>query len=351
VSLNCSLLILSALLLQGALAEEGGAPLPAPKTGDVAKRFTKPFSLYGRIIDQDGNAVANAEVVAGAGIVVDMGGMADVRQQQYKTTTNQEGDFALEEMQGFSFEMKSVSCPGYEVQQWPGVNYMDHPDQLQPNQISTRERPLILHAWKMRGADIIAALPLDSQKVQRISIKNDEKIVLFNFKTGRTVEETGRWDFGFKLGINQKAGTWATTAGIPEAIQKLPGAFQIIVTAREGGLIQVDAPLLYAAPDDGYTSPLVLDWTRGINSERMGTIFRLMYQDSRGGYGRFSFQVRLTGSQRPEAVRDRKPEDWTFGIQMLEAFHNPKGKNLEFEYVHSIRTWNDWINAGGEDER
>lgn len=277
------------------------------------------IEFYGRAVDQDGEAVAWADVEAS--VLVNTGTSGGVRKA--RTTTDRQGYFSFTELEGQDLTMV-ISKPGYEFSTRTKLFSYTYFEADHKRHIPDPQNPVVFVMWRKQGAE-----PLVHYEWRRFKIPAD----------------------GSPLGVNLGNGKAAPTD--PDLVVRfrradgpsnIPGyAWSAQIEVPKGGLIlATDLDFYNLAPVDGYQR--VIEITQPSRQELdarspggrevwHGHKIVMFWVKMRDGnqFGR----VRLRLHPPNERFADGRFEPAGFAV---EAWINPSGsRNLEYEYGKEIR--------------
>jgi len=263
------------------------------------------LSFYGKVIDQYGQPVVEADV---AGSVVSLTGPdTDEKYKHYKTKTDSNGLFQFTWLIGAGISA-SPSKPGYEMD----IRGYKGPVGLQrtgSKKTSPTDRA-IFTMWKERGPEPMIDSRFDSR------VPYDGTSATFNLETARKV-------------TNDVSDLRITLLRAPLKIRR--GRDKYDWTAKieiiNGGLLEEHDTYPYIAPKDGYQSSFnasmssnSVSWNRELNQN-------FYFKNAQGQYGRLSVDL-STDSEHPET-----------GVT-IEAWLNPSGsQNLEVDQSKLTKIW------------
>jgi hypothetical protein len=257
-------------------------------------------NIYGKVIDQNGQPVAQVDVTAGL-MVLDLNKPYLERPENHKTQTDTNGLFEFTGLRGSGLGA-SVSKQGYEIN---GAGMKGAVGQ----QSSPTDR-VTFTMWKLRGAEPMISSRFDSR------VPYDGTSATFNLETARKVTN----------GVSDLRITLLRT---PLKIRR--GRDRYDWTAKieiiNGGLLEERDAYPNFAPKDGYQSSF--NFSMSSNSVPWnGELSRKFYfKSAKEQYGRLSIDL-STDSERPET-----------GVT-IAAWLNPSGsQNLEIDQSKLTKIW------------
>lgn len=282
-------------------AEERAELLQDPNKAAVYARFEKmiaglnsrPLDLYGKVVDQDGQPVAGAQVKGGILLAVSQ---ISSESKEVVTETDAAGKFQFVGLHGMDFGV-IVQKTGYELRSGTGWTKDYQPDP---------ENPMIFTMWKLQGAEPMAHVKFDSR------VPYDGTSATFDLLTGKK-SDTG--DLKITL--------------LRNPVQLKPGQdhyeWNVKIEILGGGIIQSHDPYPYEAPETGYQPEFDFaqtkdgqNWTRELQG--------VFYVHTATDYGRVRIDL-FTDAQRPDT-----------GLT-VEAYVNPSGsRNLEWDSKNQIKS-------------
>jgi hypothetical protein len=262
----------------------------------------KPMDTYGKVVDQDGQPVADAKVCGFLGFVYGS--------EEHDTTTDAQGNFHFSRLRGTGFGIFPEK-EGYEFNReiWFAAN-AERPDNYLPDP----KNPWIIHMWKLRGGE-----PMNHALTYSF-VPWDGNFKQFDLYKSQMDEAWNHHPLGTngELMVRVTRGIAFTNNGIQEF------NWTATLEITNGGLLAFNDPYPYIAPSEGYQTSVTLDgptnfvdWGNGL---RQGYYFK-----SKGGqvYGRMIIRM---GAGKNYASFD------------AEIYANPNNsRNLEFDYSKEIR--------------
>ena len=209
----------------------GGAVKRAKETIDAAKSANVPIAFWGKVVDQDGNALAGATVKLGVRhwvLTPTLGGQG--RSIKTETQTGSDGTFSISNASGDVLAIDEIRKNGYELSP-KAVRAFNY----QRGAAANPDNPVIFKMWK-RGEP----QQLVSYHLSRIGIPCDGTPVLFDLASGKRVNAGG--DLRVTLTRNP--------VNIPRGNARYDwtASFEII----NGGLQAQDDEFMRSAPEAGY---------------------------------------------------------------------------------------------------
>lgn len=186
-----------------------------------------PISFYGKVVDQNGNAIAGAT----AEISVNNKGMSGTTVKQ---TTDAKGEFAIIGAHGLAVAVAVSKAGYYQVKQSRGVyGYAEGMSRDGP--LPTVDHPA---TFVLRAKQNPTRL---SMVRATVDLPNDNAPVEVNIATGKTVP-AGQGDLRFEYSIEQQ----------PVYHTYTPYYWRLRILAPRGGLASRDDEFAFVAPADGY---------------------------------------------------------------------------------------------------
>ncbi|MES2568586.1 MAG: carboxypeptidase-like regulatory domain-containing protein [Verrucomicrobiota bacterium] len=293
-------------------------PLPAFRSkedmaGEILSSLNhKPIEFYGRVIDQYGMPVADAEV---RGFVMYNTG-STMGVMKPKAVTDANGLFSFGGFSGKSLDFNIIK-PGYEFMPegdaYHYTHFVEEEKRHQPNRAS----PVVQKMWKLQGPEPLI------HTLENYRLSSDGSPVHIDLVTGKTVPSGGDLIVSLTHQIKR------------ENIQLDRYDWEAKIEVVDGGLIEVNEAVtnMFLAPEDGYVSSILVkmpeareDWT---------SIYKkAFYIRSRGKlYSRIDFEMQTIPSNKESYVG-------------IVSWQNPSGsRNLEYDpakrlYPKERRDWN-----------
>lgn len=249
-----------------------------------------PIEFYGKVVDENTNAVAGASVHF---VWTDLS--ADGSSEK-DATSDQDGLFSLSNVSGKNLIVR-VSKEGYYAYQRFGVafNYAGENQNFIPNVAN----PVIFQLKKKGEAEPLIMF------AKTFSISISGKPLELNLKTGQTVP-VGQGDLMLEF----------IRTPLEETTNRNFFDWSLKLTPRNGGLIASTREFDFVAPEHGYQPIDLIDMPVSLAAEWQGHLRRqyfLRFAD--GNYARIRFDLRPSN-----------------GSLKIESFLNPSGsRNLEFD--------------------
>ena len=269
----------------------------------VAISNTTPINVYGKIVDQYGQPVAQAEIQGGVLINV---GLENSGEKKNSTVTDAQGRFQFTGLQGvrFGFIPKKE---GYVFDLKADLKWWDKykPD---PN------NPAVFTMWKLQGTE-----PMVHAKQTNRMLSNGQGTVF----TVALNPWTGKIDGAGELSVTLTRSVATVRRGVDRY------DWEVKIEMRGGGLVETLDPYKNMAADTGYQPVLYFTQKAG-DPKWTASLYKDFYvQTAQGRYGRVSLDL-PTDSDRP---------DRGFGTGLiLEAWLNPSGsRNLEFDEAKQVK--------------
>lgn len=299
-------------------------PLTQKPSKELLETFKKlnqnPIEFYGRAVDQDGEAVAWADVEAS--VLVNTGTSGGVRKA--RTTTDRQGYFSFTELEGQDLTMV-ISKPGYEFSTRTKLFSYTYFEADHKRHIPDPQNPVVFVMWRKQGGEPILhyestfwnTLPLNAVPVG------------IDLGKGRV-----------SLGASDLVVRFRRDDGLPQT----PGfAWSAQIEVPNGGLILAPGLDFYnLAPADGYQRTVEITQP---SQDEIDTN-PLEHRESWHGHKAVIFWIKIRGGSQFGRVRltlfppCEKLPDGSFkpGTFEIEAWINPSGsRNLEYEYGKEIR--------------
>jgi hypothetical protein len=252
----------------------------------------KSKDFYGRVIDQYGQPVTNADVIGN--IALEHGWSAPEKFEMYKTQTDAEGLFQFTGLHGAKLGVVP-SKPGYELG-GHGEGYKGSVGQ----QSSPTDR-VTFNMWKLHGAE-----PMVHPNIHAY-IPCDGSIAKFNLITGKQ-------DPNGELIVS-------LTRNPVNIDRSKPFNWSVTLEIQNGGLQEITNIYPNEAPVEGYQPIITLDFQTNLVGWQP-QFNRAYYFKSQHGqvYGRMTINI-MANFQPPPTLFD------------VEIYANPAGsRNLEFDY-------------------
>jgi hypothetical protein len=239
------------------------APTPPLKSDEQQKREglselnNVDVNFYGRLEDQYGNAVGNAQIK----FEIPFNDGHSVGVHRGTTMAGGNGFFTISGYKGKSLDvipvksgyaLASLNGGGIYSYLWP-ESQRAHPD---PN------NPVVIQMWKLQGAEPLVSIG------KEYKIPYSDKPICFDLITGQIVPSGG----DIRIAVNR-----------PEGIisQQHPQNWSIQLEVIDGGLIETDSrqfEIAYAAPEEGYQPSDIISSDNGSDTAR-----RAFFIQSRNG--------------------------------------------------------------------
>jgi hypothetical protein len=274
-----------------------GEAMLAEEPLDKELRSKASLNFYGKVIDQDGQPVAEANVQGNAAGF-------DMQDLQH-TKTDADGLFHFLGLHGTTLEI---------LPQKAGYDYGYDSDTKRPSKCPTNyvpdpSKPLVFTMWKLHEPE-----PMEHSRLHGF-IPYDGTIIRFDSLSGK---QDTNGDFSVSVPRDpydidyHKRFNWSVTMELAN------GGFQVTTNLHP-----------YEAPAEGYQSKITYefptnapDWTKVMTG--------LLYFKSKGGqvYGRMRFEI----------VANYQPPPIGVSFFSAEIYANPGGsRNLEFDPLKQIR--------------
>ncbi|MCI0553940.1 MAG: carboxypeptidase-like regulatory domain-containing protein, partial [Anaerolineae bacterium] len=271
------------------------------------KVWNVPIRFWGRVVDQNGEAVQGAMVKRFARQWTGFG-KADF--SIIAKLTDAEGGFVIDGVSGDSVSIESIEKKGYVLSNKALMNF-SFGGPVNPASVHRPDpgRPVMFKMWKKGEAQ-----PLIVQS-KSIRIPYDGTPVLLDLTRGRQVTAEGQADIRIKLA--------RTPLEIKRGQQKFDWVVQI--DALDGGLIHSMEEFMNTAPETGYERGLEIQML-ATDPEWRSNLSVPLYLQIKGGkqFGRLRLNFR-TDSDQPKT-----------GFN-FETYINPTGsRNLEYDPAKRI---------------
>ena len=228
-----------------------------------------PIEFYGKVIDENSNAVASAQVSFHWMEMPTTDGS-----RSSNTESDSEGLFSLHSALGPSLTV-SVSKEGYYASrstpdgfQYSLGNELFHPDSL---------NPVVFHLRKKGNGESLIQTDFPPG-MQIAQLHHDGTPIELDLLNGTRVSAgSGQLKLEFWRDISN--------------MNKQPFDWKLQFSAPGGGLVPTDEEFAFEAPENGYQSSIVIDMP-ATNQNWLGEIRRKYYiQLSNGNYGRIDFYL------------------------------------------------------------
>jgi hypothetical protein len=260
------------------------------------EEWRTPIEFYGKVVDENTNAVADADVHF---VWTDLSPKGNSDKQ---TTSDGNGLFSLRNEAGKHL-MVQVSKQGYYSYQPFGAAFFYAGENQ--NFVPDAANPVVFRLKKKGVAEPLVHVqsPMGGSKGFRIP-KNGAAVEI-SLTSGKTVS-AGQGDFRVQC--------WTDNQGKASG-EKYDWKCQI--TVPNGGLVQSTEDLDFQAPSDGYRTSDVIEMPAKVESEWSSHVKRNYFLKLAGGnYARLSFEMVAGGDH----------------FFQLESFLNPSGsRSLEFD--------------------
>lgn len=231
-----------------------------------------PISFYGRVIDQDGNGLADVHV------------SMDVRQwhfnghwgntfPEFERITDSRGNFSVENTAGDYLSINSVVKNGYRLSPKApnSFGYGSVPNPIHPDP----QNPVIIKMWELgESANLVSHRTL-------FGFQPDGRIYTLDLLADKKME-SGNANGDLRVQFKRQS--------VLKPKEEYPWTLEL--SAVNGGLIETTDEFEYLAPGNGYL-PQVLFQTNAIFPKAMPDITKDYYFTSRNGqvYGVVSLQI------------------------------------------------------------
>ena len=248
------------------------------------------MDIYGKVVDQNGQPVAGAEVQAN----IDKGvNLIDAVSEEHQTKTDAQGLFHFLGLHGQGMGIRF---------QKEGYSYdANLPSERPSNYLPDPNTPLIFSMWKLRGAE-----PLVHDQLHDY-LPCDGSVTRFDLLTGK---KSTNGDFFVSLSRNPI-----------NIIPNKPFNWLVTLEVANGGLLEFsNQPYPYEAPIEGYQTKVAFDFPT--NAPHWNSLFTpAFYFKSKDGkvFGRMTIKIMADYQPPPTLIR-------------AEIYANPAGsRNLEFD--------------------
>lgn len=264
------------------------------KFGALSTLSAAPIEFYGKVIDQDGNALPNVSVNGGTGSTT---GFMHRETRVYTTSTDGGGLFSFADIQGDVLNI-GLKKEGYNFESQRNTFHYSPIDPEKKRFTPERDNPVVFTMWKSAGPVALinyfgrsVRLPVDGTPVKVDLAKGEET------KSGEDLLISVKW--GARTDQGSYAFDWSAK-----------------IEAPEGGLIEGVGDAMFAAPLDGYRRSFEYHFKA---DQREGGVERIFYVKSRNG-GAYS-RVEISLQNVPTRGTARAT---------LRVLMNPSGsRNLE----------------------
>jgi len=257
----------------------------------MAARNAQSLDFYGKIVDQNNQAVSNVKVTARVGLY---SGITHSGEKDYDTESDSAGNFSFTGIHGAGAGF-TLQKEGYVYDQRQASSSRPADYAPDPN------KPVIFKMWKLNGQEPMTACSIST------TIPCDGKTMTFNLLTGR-----GKGDLVVTLTrdpVNidrSKPFDWTLTVGI-----------------ANGGLVENTDTYPNEAPADGYQQSITITMPAD-DKNWASSLTRSYYFQSGQMYGRMTINV----------TANFQPPPTFFGASI---YTNPSGsRNLEFDSSKQI---------------
>ena len=260
------------------------------------EEWRTPIEFYGKVVDENTNAVSNADVHF---VWTDLSPKGNSDKQ---TTSDGNGLFSLRNEAGKHL-MVQVSKQGYySYQPFGAAFFYAGEDQ---NFVPDAANPVIFRLKKKGVAEPLVHVQAPIGGAKGFRVARDGTAIEISLTTGKTVS-LGEGDFRVQC--------WTDDQSKPRG-EKYDWKCQI--TVPNGGLVQSTEDLDFQAPSDGYRTSELIDMPANVGGEWSSHVKRNYFLKlADGNYARLSFEMVAGGDH----------------FFQLESFLNPSGsRSLEFD--------------------
>ena len=249
-------------------------------------------NYYGKIVDQYGNPVVDADVTGYVTLLVGID--SDEKREEHIAKTDSQGLFEFTGLRGASVSANAAKA-GYTIDYRTGYK-------LPAGGKTKPDDRAILTMWRLKGAD-----PMAHKKIEA-GLSCDGSPMTLDLLTGHRVPNGG--DVTLSLTRN------------PVNIDRSkPFDWSLTLTVTEGGLVVITDPYPNEAPAEGYEPSVTKTMHAGPPYFTGNKFDQSYYLKSRKGqvYGRM--KVHISADYQPPPARLE-----------IEVFANPSGsRNLEYD--------------------
>ena len=285
---------------------------PITRAESVAKKMNGLFYFYGKILDQDNQPVANADVTLEIGRIQANLGTISGKADDINSRSDLNGSFSFVDVRGYLFIIKAMA-PGYVIDTFRlSFNYQDS-DTVKCDQLSAKDKPFVIRAWKLGPPSTNRQIVLDRKGAGENFRANDNKELFVKIRRELRgdgepkpllqdpslvrVEANEDWDVALSLVSNADAGE----APFAERnMKKVPTGVAIRVRTKSGEVCQADTTFPYSITKENLSTSTVLKWSGAVKGDNQA-YFRIKYRNDPIGYWAFLTIVYENKSQREES--------------------------------------------------
>ncbi len=249
-----------------------------------------PIEFYGKVVDENGNPVEGAQ------IEFSCTDLSPAGNSYYRTTSDADGLFSLNNVQGKLLVVRSIVKDGYYVSKQNRNNFFYAGEN--ENFIPEFGNPVVFHLRKKGQAE-----PLITFK-KSFRIPRDGTPVEINFLSGKTTA----------LGSGHlRVECWTQDKGRKSGQMY---DWKCLITVPSGGLQIATNEFNFLAPEDGYQAGFEIDMPETASNWSSDVEYKFFLKLADGKYGRMTFAMIAGGDH----------------FCMIESSLNPSGsRNLEFD--------------------
>jgi post-segregation antitoxin (ccd killing protein) len=279
------------------------AAAATPNEAEIEKRkeqqwsaaFLTPISVYGKVVDQNGNPVSGASVEIG----INNNPLPNQKGSTYVKTTDENGLFSLSS-HGIAFSLRAYKEGYYSTKESTGNRNVVVPakgDTPQP----TKDHPAILVLRKQGQTE-----PLIARRSGQIDVPKTGQPVRIDLATGRSGDQGNLQIASWVGDYNQSRFDWRYQLSVPG-----------------GGIIERKGSFDFEAPADGYQPTAEINMPATAESWSNGGEKEYFVKLADGRYARF--MIRLYPRKRNFVV--------------IESYVNaaPGSRNLEFDPSNVVK--------------
>jgi hypothetical protein len=252
-----------------------------------------PIEFYGRVVDENTNPVAGAQVGFGCNDISKTG------TSNYETTSDDKGGFSIKGIKGKLLSV-NITKEGYYSSKQDNGYYTYAGDNI--NFVPDQSNPIVFHLRKKGVGEPLVLTDFPVGIGQIAQLHHDGTPVELNLLNG-TQAPAGSGQLKLEL--------WRDISDI----KKQPFDWKLQLSMFGGGLIPTDDEFAFQAPESGYQPSLVIDMP-ATNQPWMGEVRSKYYiQLPDGKYGRIDFYLlpyngvfTLHSAINPDGSRNLEPK-------------------------------------------